>query len=109
MISKFLDKYKELREIVAENPELPIMFMASEECSNPDYCYVIAKAQAKIEMVAFTEDGIYTDEDELKDWIWSGILSDNAEISQQDLNKEIEMEMKAVEWTKAIVIYIESY
>ena len=109
MISKFLDQYKELREIVAENPELPIMFMASEDCSNPDYGYVIAQAKAKIETVAFTEDGIFTDEDELKDQIWSGILSDNSEISQKDLNKEIEMEMKAVEWTKSIVIYIESY
>jgi len=109
MISKFLDQYKELREIVAENHQLPIMFMASEECSNPDYSYVIAKAKAKIEMVAFAEEGIYTDENELRDEIEAGIASDNPEISEEDLNKEIQMEMNTIEWTKAIVVYIESY
>ncbi|OXS26381.1 MAG: hypothetical protein BI182_08265 [Acetobacterium sp. MES1] len=109
MISKFLDQYKELREIVAENPELPIMFMASEDCSNPDYCYVITQAKAKIETVAFAEEGIYTDEDELRYEIEAGIASDNPEISEEDLDKEIQMEMNTIEWTKAIVIYIESY
>ncbi|MEL7661553.1 hypothetical protein [Acetobacterium wieringae] len=109
MISKFLDQYKELREIVAENPELPIMFMASEECSNPDYSYVMAKAEARVETLAFTEERIYTDEDDLREDIEGGIWVDNPDISEEDLKKETEMEMKAVEWTKAIVIYIESY
>lgn len=109
MVSKFLDQYKELRDIVAENPELPIMFMASEDCSNPDYGYTLAQAKAKIETVAFTEEQIYTDEDELKGDLSDGIFSDNPEISEEDLEKEIQMEMDTIEWTKAIVICVEKY
>ena len=46
-MSSYADDYKELKQLIVENPTLPLMFMANEECGNPDWAWAIASAKAE--------------------------------------------------------------
>lgn len=112
----YLDDYKELRELISSNPDLPMMFICSEDCGDPDYGWTLGSAKARIknvmiEKTPFNEEKLYTDEDDLKEDIESYIYEEHdglSETQQEELANEM---MKSYEdkWVKAIVIYVDAY
>ena len=116
MCISYLDDYKEFKQLLAENRELPIMFMASEDCVNPDYGWTIASAKARIENVldeklGFNDDKLYTDEDDLREDLEAYYYEehdDMTELQQEEAVNE-KMEYYKDKWIKCIIVYVDAY
>lgn len=112
----YLDDYKELKQLIAENSDLPIMFMASDECGNPDYSWTIASAKAKIEhmldeKLGFNDEKLYTDEDDLREDLESYYYEEHDDMTklQQEEAVNEKMEYFKDKWIKCIIVYVDAY
>ena len=114
-MKSYLDEYKDLKEVILENPNLPIMFMVNHDYGNPDYHWSIAAAKAKVGIVFFSEEWneekIYLDEDDLYQDV-EGWVCENHE-SWTELQKEEASNEKMKEfeskWENAILVRVEPY
>ena len=116
MCISYLDDYSELKQLIVENPELTIMFMASDDVGDPDYGWTIASAKAKIGHVLDEKDGLndeklYTDEDDLREDLENYYYEehdDMTELQQEEAVKE-KMEYYKDKWIKCIIVYVDAY
>jgi len=116
MCISYLDDYKDLKQLLAENPELPIMFMASEDCGNPDYGWTIASAKARIkhvldEKLEFNDEKLYTDEDDLREDLEEYYYEEHDDMTQLQQEEAVneKMEYYKDQWIKCIVVYVDAY
>jgi len=115
MSKGYLDNYTDLKELIITNPELPIMFMCSDECSNPDYSWSIGSAKAKIEYVLYekclSDEKIYTSEDDLQEDLELHYYEEHDELTELQQEEAVREEMKWYEdkWIKSIIVYVEAY
>lgn len=114
-MSGYFDEYKELRTLIAENPELPLMFMASDECGNPDWAWSVASAKAKKGILLDTEgpniEKIYQAEDELEEDVQEKIGDENPNWTGLQIEEAAKEEIKKYidKWIDVIYVYIEAY
>ena len=66
---EWVDEYKELKQLIIENPDLPLIFFATEEANSGEYSSELADARAYkgivLNCTGVNEERIYTDEDDL--------------------------------------------
>lgn len=97
-----------LRNLILENPELPVLIFCGEESYSGEYGYNQADAtKGEIETLTLYRDCWKTEED-YRDSL-SDDLGDKEEykdLSDADYNKMIDKKVKETEFIKAIVIYI---
>ena len=97
-----------LRNLILENPDLPVIFFCGEESWDGEYQYTQAYASSG-EIKSLTLSGDYwMDEDEYRDKL-SDDLADEEEyksLSDEDYEKVIDEKVKNTEFVSAIVIYV---
>lgn len=107
----------ELRKLIAENPDLPIVVLASEEAACPDYCWTYCNdVRCDLSMLLDVEtpydadDGyLFTDKGEFEEAI-ADTFSDDEKyhaLSDQEFDEAVKREMDKYEchWKRVIVIY----
>lgn len=105
---------EELKKLISENPDLPIVVLASQDvCMGSDYYYTIAPnvsfgVQEYLDHIDYDEN-IIDDRDYLRECI-SDFMADDEEyenLSDAEFDLEVDKKMKEYEpyWKKAIFIY----
>lgn len=102
----------ELKRLIAENPDLPIVILANESsvCDNGawTYCSLI-----KVELGELFDSDEYSDEwiinnrRDLEDYIGDRIYDNHPELTEEEYEKAVAAEMARLEpyWKKVIAIY----
>ena len=99
----------ELRKLIIDNPQLPLLIFANEDANDGDYAYM----QADVSSVSIQELGLYNDElwldkedfeEELADKMSMDDEYEN--LSDEDFNKAVKEKIDSTEFVKAIVINV---
>lgn len=104
---------EELRKLILENPELPIVILANEDSSNADYgwtfCSSISFYIEEILDCDFYDynDEVFTEKERLEEKIADDLYDDYHDKSEKEYEAAIKREVEKYEpyWKKVIVIY----
>lgn len=97
-----------LRNLILENPDLPVIFFCGEDSWDGEYKYTQGYASSGEVKSLTLYDDFWIDEDEYHDRL-SDDLSDEEEyknLSDEDYEKMIDEKVKNTEFVSAIVIYV---
>ena len=103
-----LNDTTKLRNLIIENPDLPLLIFCGEDSWTDEYPY----QQADVGKVGIQELTLYNDwwldkedyEDKLSDYLCN--LEEYKDLSDEDYNKIIKRKVEETEFVKAIVIYV---
>ena len=104
-----------LRKLILENPELPIVVLATEDAYSDDYPNTVcSKISCHIDDViapsSLTDEQIFVGEDELEDWIRDNpsFQDEHSEDTDEQFDEAVkeQMEMLKNDWHKAIVVTV---
>lgn len=103
----------ELKKLIAENPDLPIVVLAGEEANDGywgwTYCSSISFDIGEILDCDFydSDDSVFTDRDRFEEVIADNIYYENEEESDEYCEELIKRELEKYEpyWKKVIAIY----
>lgn len=106
-------KTDELRKLILENPELPIVILANEDSSNADYgwtfCSSISFYVEEILDCDFYDynDEVFTDKDRLEEKISDDLWDEYHDKSDEEYDAAVKREVEKYEpfWKKVIAIY----
>ena len=103
----------ELRKLILENPELPILVFVGDEVNTGDYRYMsAADVTAVVGEVLDCEvpgwDGVITDRDDLEEAIWD-YYRDDFEGNDSEWDAYFDKKLDEFEpfWVKAIIVYVD--
>lgn len=108
-----LQDSQELKQLILENPDLPLLVFAGEECNSGDYCFmactsVCAKVGEYLDcMQEIESEHCFSDKNEFIEALENN-LCDNFDGSDQEFEayiKEVAAEY-APYWKKAIIVYV---
>lgn len=116
---KKLSKYglthqsNELRKLIMDNPDLPIVVLASDEANNGDwcwqYCYSVSCGIDEILDCDFVDnyDAVFNDRDYLEEYLYDILYDEYLNKSATEYNEAVTRKMEELEpyWTKVIAIY----
>lgn len=95
---------EELKRLISENPDLPIMYMCGEECYSDDYGYTINTGSYNIEEVTLVDDMICDDKVELEEKVYWKLERRYPEASEELLNILTKEKLEKFIWKKAITV-----
>ena len=97
-----------LRNLILDNPDLPVLIFCGEEAWNGEYGYTQADAsQGKIEELTLYDD-LWIDKDDYREKL-SDDLCDEEEykdLSDEEYDKMLDEKVEETEFVKAIVIWV---
>jgi len=108
----------ELRTLIMEHPDYPIVVLCGEECNTGDYSWMVASSVTfhTGELLdcdhPFSDDRMYSDrddfEEDLEEWVWDEMCEelDEAEPSEEEFQKRFAEEKQRYEEYWMNVIYI---
>lgn len=103
-IGTSLDDTTELRKLILENPDLPIIIFAGEESYSGEYHYNSTEIST-ISIQELTYHGeYYVEKDDFEEELYDKYDSEYE--TDEELSKYVEERMKSQEFIKAIVIYV---
>jgi len=115
MLEKFslAQKTDELKRLIFENPDLPIVVLAGEEANGGDYhwmyCSSISFGLDEILDCDFYDygDTIFNDRDRLEEYVEDMLYDEYCEKSDEEYEKAIKDKLAKLEpyWKKVIAIY----
>lgn len=97
----------ELRKMILENPELPLLIFCGEDAWQGIYPYNLAYPRCEIENLTLYND-IWMEEDQYEEEL-SDDLCDEEEykdLSDEEWDKMIKQKVEETEFVKAIVVWI---
>ena len=101
-----LNDITELRKLIIENPELPLLVFCGEEAWCSDYAYSQADVRScSVQSLTLYADDTWVDEDEYEEILRYNLCDDYADLSDEEYDKMIEQKIAETEFVKAIVIY----
>ena len=103
-IFECLTKNEELKKLVAENPELPVMYMCGEDCYCDDYGYTINTGSYQIEEITLVDNMICDDKTELEEKICDKLDRKYPEISEKLLDILTKDILGKYVWKKVITV-----
>lgn len=109
--SKFdfsLNDTTELRNLILENPDLPLLIFAGEDAWSDNYPYEQTNAsRGEIKTLTMYND-YWMDEDDYEDRLRDDLCDweEYADLSDEEYNKMIEQKVAETVFCKAIVIYV---
>ena len=116
LLREWVDEYKELKQLIIENPDLPLIFFATDEANSGEYFSELADARAYkgivLNCTGVQEDHIYTDEDDLESDISDMLFDEHGhDWSDEEYEAAIAEKMKEYEpyWVNAIIIIVDDY
>ena len=113
---KLYKESDELKKLILENPDLPIVVLAGED-SNNGYCGWMFCSRISFDIVEILDcdfydynDSVFMDRDRLEEYIADSICDDYADLSDEDFDKEVKKRVEEFEpyWIKAIAIYADN-
>jgi len=103
---------QELRRLMLENPELEIVPFVSDECGNPDYGWTLSSLRsARVDeyvVSPYDDERLLFKSSGFEDFETDYIDTDMAE-REEIPDEEIKKAFGALEWEKAILVYVEAY
>lgn len=104
-----LDDAKELRKLILENTDLPIVIFAGEESYTGEYAYNLAEVtDVKVKEITFDGE-LYIDKSDYRDKLYKeyqGGFTISGLVMQKELNECIDNIVGRTEFVKAIVVYV---
>lgn len=103
-----IDDTTELRKLIIENPDLPLIVFAGEEAWSGDYCYSQSlDVRASIDTLGLYGD-VWMDRDDYRDRLVDDLCDEEEykNLSDEDYFKMIDQKIAETEFVKAIVIYV---
>lgn len=97
-----------LRNLIIENPELPLLIFCGEDCWHDEYSYEQADASDGCIKEVTLYNNYWLDKEDYEEEL-SNDLSNQEEyknLSDEEYNKIIEQKVAETEFVKAIVIYV---
>lgn len=116
-----LNDNKELRKLILENPDLPLLIFAGEDCNSGEYSYELASCRCGKGKVLDAPDTvfiprtdyIYTDEDELHEHFVDNFEGriEFEKLTDKEFFKEVEKAVKELEpyWKECIILYVSGF
>lgn len=106
-------KSDELKKLIAENPDLPIAVLASDEANNGNwswqYCFSVSFGLEEILECDYTDhyDTVFTDRDRLEEKISDDLYDEYHDKSSEEYGEAVKRKMAELEpyWTRVIAIY----
>lgn len=106
-------KSDELKKLIAENPDLPIIVLASDDANNGNwawqYCFSVSVGLSEILDHDYCDydDTIFTDRDRLEEKISDDLYGEYHNKSSEEYDEAVKRKMAELEpyWTKVIAIY----
>lgn len=103
-----LNDTSDLKDLILENPELPLLIFCGEEAYWGEYAYNQAFAR-NVEIKEITLYGdCWMDREDYRDELIDNLSDDEQykDLSDEDYGKMIDQKVVATEFVKAIVIYV---
>lgn len=104
-----LENTENLKELILENPELPLVVFCGEESYCGEYCYNYAEVRkVKIKELAIDGD-MFVEKDTMRDKIADQYYDDfciNGAYIKKDHEEFVNKQIEKMKFTKAIVIYV---
>lgn len=103
----------ELRRLILENPDLPIVVLASEEANCGDHCWMFCSSISfHIDEILDCDyydydDVVFTDRNRLEEYIEDMLYDEYCEKTEEEYEAAIKNKLAELEpyWTKVIAIY----
>lgn len=111
----------ELKKLILENPELPLLIFATEDANSGEWSTELASCRCSKGIVLDAtkdcwlprDDRVYTDEDDLEDDMRDALDDENEykSFSDKEFDEVIAGKMKALEpyWKECIIITIDAF
>lgn len=109
----FTHSTEQLRHLIAEHPDYPIVVLAGEEANNGDYGWVYcSRISFDIEEILDADitdhdDTAFTDRDRLEEYIADELYDDYGDKPEEEYSKAVQAKLAELEpyWTKVIAIF----
>lgn len=101
-----ITKNDKLKQLISENPEIPIMFLCGEEGYNDDFGYTVNTGSFAVEEVTLVDDMICDDRADLEEKIYSKMDRAYPDASENLLNKLTDALFEKYVWEKVISVRI---
>lgn len=102
-IRECLTDNTEVRELIINNPDLPLIFLCGEECWNDECGYLVNIGKASIDELALYEEKLVTQED-LEEKLTNVMSKENKNLTNEEFSKLVSDELSKYEFRKAIVV-----
>lgn len=100
-IRECLTDNKEIRELIINNPELPLIFLCGEECWTDEFGYLVNIGRAEIQELTLYKEMLTTKED-LEEKLTDDMYE--KELTDEENEKLLQEELAMYEFHKAITI-----
>lgn len=110
---------EKLKKLINENPDLPLLVFASEECGSIDYSFMLSSIRCEKgfaldypkDMIVPYYDKCYTDKDELEDDIRDVLCDKYEELPDDEFDKIVNEKMEQFDpyWKECIIIWVTPY
>ena len=120
-MNRVIQDASELRRLIAENPDLPIVVLCNSEMVADDYYCLWYANSVKCDVgiildveLPFKNDKTYTDEDEfqedLEEWLWDEMCEEEYEPDEAVFEEAVKEKMKYYEpyWKKVIEVWCDN-
>lgn len=102
-----LNDLTELKQLIIENPDLPLLIFCGEEAWTGEWGYEMAcvNGQPYIEELALYGD-YWVDRDDYEERLGEDLWDDYQDLSDEEYDKMIKQKVSEIEFVKAIVIHV---
>lgn len=111
-----LNECKDLKKLMFENPDLPLLFMAGNTGNDGDFMYMschsisASKCELLDDSPNFGDGSIYTSKEQLREDLEFYLLGEgeNCELNGRQFKKLVDEEMEKYEdkWRECIIVYV---
>lgn len=106
-------KTDELKKLILENPDLPIVVLAGEEANDGDYCWMFCNCISfHIDEILDCDfydynNTVFCDRDRLEEYVADMLYDDYCDKPDEEYENAIKEKLAELEpyWTKVIAIY----
>lgn len=104
---------QDLAKLISENPGLEIIPLVTEECADPNYTYTMS-CISKVDVDEYVISPFNDERLFFKSGGWDDdfiqVYFDNDPYERDEIPyEEVKAAFEALEWTKAILLYIDAY
>lgn len=105
-IATSLKNTTKLKDMILNNPELPLIVFCSEDAYNEEFAYSMAEVTSvEIKELTVYKD-YYVEKEEYRDELIDDLSYDYKDLSEVEYLKMIDKKMEETDFVKAIVIYV---
>ena len=102
-----LNDTSNLRQLILDNPDLPLLIFCGEESWGGNWSYTQADARAQIQTLTLYGD-VWVDEDDYRERLADDLCDEEEykDLSDEEYYKMIDNKVAETEFCRAIVIYV---